>query len=411
VLAGGPLARAAEAGAQTVPEPTAAPADSAPGLRVELITLGPGPLVWERFGHNALRVVDPASGLDVAYNWGMFSFDEPGFLGRLLKGTMMYWMAPFDSEGMLAAYRGADRSIWIQELALTDAQKVELRDILATNALPQNAYYRYDYYRDNCSTRVRDALDRVTGGRVRAVLQGAPTGTSYRWHTRRLLQDMPSMYTGIQLVLSGRADREIDRWEEAFLPVKLMEAVREVRVLDDAGVERPLVASEREDYRSLAVSEPAAPPRAWPWFLGLGLALAAVLAALASVGAGWSRALTALLGGAWGAAAGIAGVVLIGAWLFTDHVFWYPNWNLLQTNPLGLALAALLLPLLARGRPSSAATVLAMAIGALSLLGLLVHLVTAQRNGDILALTVPLNLGVAGALLRARRSGEPLAGS
>ena len=148
----------------------------------------------------------------------MFSFDQPGFLGRLLRGTMLYWMAPFETEGMVSAYAVADRSVWVQELALTRAQREELRALLALNALPENRFYRYDYYRDNCSTRVRDALDRVLDGRLRTALAGIATGTTHRWHTRRLLRQMPAMYTGIQLLLSGKADRPIDRWEEAFLP-------------------------------------------------------------------------------------------------------------------------------------------------------------------------------------------------
>ena len=383
------------------------PADSAErasGLRAYLITLGPGPLVWERFGHNALWISDPENGVDLAYNWGMFSFDQPGFLGRLLKGTMMYWMAPFETQAMIDAYVAADRSVWIQELALTDPQKAELQGALATNALPDNRFYRYDYYLDNCSTRVRDALDAVLDGRVRAALQGAPTGTTYRSHTRRLLQGMPSMYSGIQLVLSGRADRPIDRWEEAFLPVRLMESVRDVRVVDEAGVERPLVSSEREVHRSLSVSEPESAPRAWPWYLVIGAALAGGLLALSGASAGWARVPLALLGSAWSAAAGLAGIVLVGAWLFTDHVFWYPNWNLLQVNPFSVALAVMLVPLLLRPRPSRAAVVLAVAVGALSVIGLVVHFVpgVAQRNGDILALTVPLNVGLAAALLRMR---------
>jgi hypothetical protein len=360
--------------------------------------------VWERFGHNAIWISDPENGVDLAYNWGMFSFDQPGFLGRLLKGTMMYWMAPFETQAMIDAYVSVDRSVWIQELALTGPQKAELRDALATNALPQNAYYRYDYYRDNCSTRVRDALDAVLDGRVRDAIQGSPTGTTYRSHTRRLLQGMPSMYSGIQLVLSGRADRPIDRWEEAFLPVRLMESVRDVRVVDESGVERPLVLSEREVHRSLSVSEPETLPRAWPWYLAIGVGLAGVLLALSGASAGWARVPLALLGSAWSVAAGLAGIVLVGAWLFTDHIFWYPNWNLLQVNPVSLALGVLLLPLLLRPRLPRAAVGLAVAIGAVSLIGLLVHFVpgVAQRNGDILALTVPLNVGLAAALLRMR---------
>jgi hypothetical protein len=381
-------------------------AESAPGsgLRVDLITLGPGELVWERFGHNALRISHPATGTDVAYNWGMFSFDEPGFLGRLLKGTMMYWMAPFDTEAMIAAYMADDRSVWIQELALTAAQKAELSELLAVNALPENRFYRYDYYRDNCSTRVRDALDQVLGGRLRAALAGRPTGTTYRSHTRRLLQDMPSMYTGIQLVLSGRADREIDRWEEAFLPVALMGAVRDLQVVDETGVERPLVLSEREVYRSASVTEPTAVPRAWPWYLAIGGALSLVLIGLSGADTRGARVTLALLAVAWSAAAGLGGAVLTGAWLFTDHVFWYPNWNLLQLSPLSLPLAVLLLPLLLHPKLSRAARALGVVIGALSLLGLLAHFApgVAQRNGEILALTVPINVALALALLRLR---------
>jgi len=393
------VALASPARAQS-PEASVARADTA-GLRVHLVTIGPGEQVWERFGHNAIRISDPVSGLDLSYNWGMFSFDQPGFLGRVLRGTMLYWMAPFETEGMVSAYAAADRSVWVQELALTRAQREELRALLALNALPENRFYRYDYYRDNCSTRVRDALDRVLDGRLRTALAGIATGTTHRWHTRRLLRHMPAMYTGSQLVLSGKADRPIDRWEEAFLPIKLMEALRDLRVIDEAGVERPLVREERELYRSREVTEPPVPSSGLLWYLAGGLALGAAVVALARADAP-ARVALALLGAGWSVMAGVGGAVLLGAWLFTDHAFWYPNWNLLQLNPLSVVLVILLLPLLVRRRPGASAVGLAAAIGVLSLLGLLVHLVPGieQRNGEILALTVPIHLGLAVALVR-----------
>ena len=302
---------------------------------------------------------------------------------------------------MVSAYAAADRSVWVQELALTRAQREELRALLALNALPDNRFYRYDYYRDNCSTRVRDALDRVLDGRLRTALAGIATGTTHRWHTRRLLRQMPAMYTGIQLLLSGKADRPIDRWEEAFLPIELMEALRDLRVIDEAGVERPLVREERELYRSREVTEPPVPPSGLLWYLAGGLALGAALVALARADAP-ARVALALLGAGWSVAAGVGGAVLLGAWLFTDHAFWYPNWNLLQLNPLSVVLVILVLPLLVRRRPGASAVGLAAAIGVLSLLGLLVHLVPGieQRNGEILALTVPIHLGLAVALVR-----------
>jgi hypothetical protein len=395
-----PRAAAAQAA-----DSTAAPADS---LRVYLITIGPGPYVWERFGHNAIWVHDPVAGTDLTYNWGMFSFDQVGFLPRLLQGTMLYWMAPISYDRLVGTYVQSNRSVWVQELRVAPERRVELQAALQENARLENAYYRYDYYRDNCSTRVRDALDRAVDGRLRSTLEGVPTGATYRWHTRRLLQEMPTMYTGIQLVLSRKADREIDRWEEGFLPVKLMEALRDVRVPDGAGSGVPLVLSEREVFRSTGPTEPAAPSSWLVAFLAIGVGLAAALVLLAgkaATGRGWARVALALLAGAWSLFAGVAGMILLGAWLFTDHVFWYPNWNLLQLSPLGLPLAALVLALLWRPTAPAWALKVALVCAILSIAGLVLGMIPplAQKNAEILALTVPANLGV---LLALRRIGS-----
>ena len=389
-------------------------AASAPGdsLRVYLVTIGPGQYVWERFGHNAIWIHDPATGSDLTYNWGMFSFDQADFLPRLVKGTMLYWMAPISYDRLIGAYVQMNRSVWVQELAIAPERRLELEAALLENARPENAFYRYDYYRDNCSTRVRDALDRAVDGRLRAALEGVPSGTTYRWHTRRLLQDMPTMYSGIQLVLSRKADREIDRWEEAFLPLRLMEAMREVNVPDGMGGERPLVVAEREAFQSTGPTEPLDAPNRFLVYLALGVGLAlglVLLAGPAAAGRRWARVLVALGTAGWSLLAGVAGVILLGAWLFTDHVFWYPNWNLLQTSPLALPLAALILPLLARPSTPPWALRLARVCAGLSLVGLLLGSIPplAQRNAEILALTVPANLGVLAALLRLRAASAP----
>ena len=361
--------------------------------------------MWERFGHNAIWIRDPGAGTDLAYNWGMFSFDQEGFLARLLRGTMLYWMAPFPIEQMVESYASANRSIHVQELALTASQKVELQQMLALNALPENAYYRYDYYRDNCSTRVRDALDQVLGGRVRAALEGVPTGTTYRFHSRRLLNGMPLMYAGTQVVLSRKADFEIDRWEESFLPIKLMEALRDVGVPDGSGGETPLVIAERELYSSSGPPEPTTAPSQVLGYLVLGVGIALVLLLLARPES-WARTAFALVAGGWSLISGTVGVVLLGAWFFTDHVFWYPNANLLQFNPLLLVLAALVLPLLVRAEPLRWAVTLGVVVAALSLLGVIVKVLSAvdQQNGEILALTLLPNLALLGALVRLRAS-------
>ncbi|MEO7962437.1 MAG: DUF4105 domain-containing protein, partial [Gemmatimonadaceae bacterium] len=154
------------AAASLTPRESQAQPSAEPGAELEmyLMTMGQGDEIWERFGHNALGIRNRSTGEDLVYNWGMFSFEQPGFVPHFLRGLMTYWMAPFDAPLTVLVYERMNRSVTVQELRLSNAQKASLRDFIEWNARDENKFYRYDYYRDNCSTRVRDALDKVLGG-------------------------------------------------------------------------------------------------------------------------------------------------------------------------------------------------------------------------------------------------------
>jgi hypothetical protein len=366
---------------------------------VFLVTIGQGDLVWERFGHNAILFRNVETGQEEAYHWGVFDFDDADFIPRLIKGTMLYGMGPANFRPSLALYQQEGRPVWVQRLALTPEQRWELLNRVEKNYLPQNRMYRYDYYRDNCSTRVRDMLDGVLGGRLAERFAADTTAHSYRWHTRRILQEMPPYYLGIQFVLGPHADRPITVWEEMFLPPTLMEAVREVQVPDGGGGVRPLVEDEEVLYDSGRDGPPTSPPFALPLFLLVGLlwAGAFVWAAGGQGPLGLARRFTVtLLGGAWSFGAALGGGVLLGAWLFTDHYFWYANYNLFQTNLLFLALPPAFLFFLATGRFPSWARVLSGVLALAALLGAVLELLPGlgQANGEFLAAALPLNLGL-----------------
>ncbi|MDH5234469.1 MAG: DUF4105 domain-containing protein, partial [Gemmatimonadota bacterium] len=163
----------------------AAQATPAP-IRISVITIGQGDEVFERFGHNALRVQDPATGLDVSYNWGMFSFDEPGFIRRFLSGDTRYWVEAIPTAWMLEQYAKADRESQEQVLAFTPAEAARVAALAAESALPANKYYRYDYFLDNCSTRVRDLLDRALDGGLQRRFGEMRTPWSFRSEAVRL---------------------------------------------------------------------------------------------------------------------------------------------------------------------------------------------------------------------------------
>jgi hypothetical protein len=369
-------------------------------LTVYLVTMGHGDAIWEKFGHNAIWFRDTTTGLDVAYNWGIFDFDDADFIPRFLEGDMRYHMAGFDGTPMIAFYAEANRSVWAQELELTPAQKRELLEFARWNARPENRYYRYDYFRDNCSTRVRDAIDRALGGLLRASLDSVPTGTTYRWHNRRLTLDAPLQYTGMDIVLGQPGDQRITAWEESFLPMRLREHVRTLRVAGAGGVSLSLVRSERQLFEASRPPEPEAPRSRLPIFLAIGGAVGALLAVLgvrASRGGRGARIGFITIGTTWCVVAGIVGTVMALSWLATDHVFMYRNENLLQLSPLSL-LAGLLLPwAIARGFRRPAAAVAVRVVAGLSIAGFVLQALPGldQVNGETIALALPVHLGLA----------------
>jgi len=394
------LARPASAQLPNVPsDPNATPGSE---LTIFHVTMGPGDDVYEKFGHNALWVHDPVRGTDDVYNYGAFNFDEPGYWGRFVRGFWRYSLRVDDIRGTIYVYQFLlNRTVTAQELNLTAAQRAQLRDFLEWNAREENRYYYYDYYLDNCATRIRDAIDSVIGGRLRAATADSLTGTTFRWHSDRLVADSPPVLTGLLVGLGSGADREIDAWDEMFLPEKVQEQLRRVQVPDEQGNLVPLVFEERVLYQAVG-REPlrAAPPNWIAWYLLIGVAIGAAFAALARFA---PRSRAARFGFAaavalWSAFVGTGGLILAFLWAFTNHTIAHANENLLQFNPLMLTLV-LLVPALAFGARWAArpALWLTAGIAALSALGLMLKVLPwfDQANLQLIALALPAHLGLA----------------
>ena len=403
-----------------VQTPLASPAASAvatvPGseLTVYLMTMGPGDEVWEKFGHNALWIHDSLRHTDIAYNWGLFDFSASDFLPRFLKGDMLYWMGGFDEMGTVDLYRRANRTVMAQELNLTATQKDSLRKFVEWNAQPENRFYHYDYFRDNCSTRVRDALDRVLGGVIKKATDSVATGTTYRSHTRRLTQDAPSVYLGTLLGLGRPVDRPISRWEEMFLPVRLHNDLRGIRMKDESGASVPLVKSDTALYVSSRPPEALEPRSHLGVYLIAGLLIgivALLLRYLVDRGSSPTRPALIVFAGLWHLVAGLGGTALAALWLFTNHIYSYQNENLLQANPLSLIAAVMIFAALTRqGESGSGAIVrrwtsrIAWTLAGIAFAGFVLKLLPSfyQVNGEIIALALPAHLGIALSLRRQR---------
>jgi hypothetical protein len=400
-------ASAVAAQTPVVRAPNAATPAPEPGseLEITLMTFGLGQEVFERFGHNALWIHDAANGTDVAYNWGLFSFRQPHFLQRFLTGDTKYWMGGEDANVMIAQYQSLGRPITLQRLNLTPAQRLALRDFIRWNEQGDNRYYRYDYFRDNCSTRLRDALDHALGGKLRAAMDTVVTPFTYRRESVRLTDGDRPIQTGIDIALGRPADVPLTVWESFFIPMRLRDAVRDLTLpIGPNGAPVRLVAEERHvapfPGTALVPELETAPRLVWRLLI-VGVVLAATLAAIRIMamsrrGAAWGFTLVASV---WSLLCGVIGVIIVLAWTMTRHVFWSWNENLFQVSPLSLALVVLVPLALLHGRATRAARVVAAGVLLLSAFGLLLSIIPGgQENRAIAALFFPVHLVLAWAI-------------
>jgi len=363
--------------------------EAAPSMNIWLVTYGPGERSWERFGHNAIWIRDEASGLDHVFNFGFFDFDQEGFYRRFLLGKLWYFSAAQPAEREFSQYINDNRSIRAQRLDLSEDQALLLADYLLGEIRPENRDYLYDYYNNNCSTRIRDALDLALDGALSGTYSGQPAHQNWRDHTRRLTATDYWLYLGLELGLGSPIDRENSRWEEFFIPSELAVAVSGFEISGPGG-SRPLVTEDVMLYESSLPPPPAEPANWWPRYL----LLAVLVLAVAWLSCRWIPAVTAsrLVRG-WLALSGLAGSVLVFLWFFTDHLAARNNFNVLLLNPLWLFFA-----LWYRPRPAGwLLLVLSVAAGVAALIP------GGQYNLDVVAAFLPLNLAAAWVLLRTSR--------
>jgi hypothetical protein len=336
------------------------PEISEDGAEAWLVTFGPGEIYWERFGHNAIWLREPAAGLDHTFNFGYFDFDQEDFFLRFMRGHMLYFSVAQPAIREFEFYRQDNRDIRVQKLNLSPAQYGQLRDYLLNEIKPENRDYRYDYYLNNCSTRIRDALDIALDGALSSRTRNVPAKLNFRDQTRRMTQ-IPMVVADEIAAMS----REISQAGDPLVPVDTMH------------------------FTATSPPPANAPASTWHRYLILGL-LVTGLAWLSGklMPPVWLEGLCL----AWVLNAAIIGFVLAALWLLTDHEVTRPNANLLLFNPL-LLLA--LLPLFRR-------------LGAILLVGgtavacLLLLLPQHQYNLNVLALVAPVHLAVAAYFMRGK---------
>jgi len=203
---------------------TAKPISLSDSLRVSLLTVSAGQELYSVFGHTAIRITDLKNGYDIAFNYGTFDFSTPNFYLKFALGGLDYMVSVETYQGFVEFYQEENRTVIEQELNFNKEQRLKLASLLIYNYLPENRFYRYKFFTDNCSTRIRDILAKASGDSLLLVRPAIDANvTFHKLYTSRL-QTMLWARFGIGLVLGSLTNKQAG-YDALFLPDNLMKAV------------------------------------------------------------------------------------------------------------------------------------------------------------------------------------------
>lgn len=310
---------------------TARAQDSA---KCSLLTCSAGEEIYSLFGHTALRYEDPARGIDVVFNYGMFSFRVPHFALRFALGETDYQLGVTEFSRFAAEYQWDERDVWQQTLNLTSREKQRLWEALTENYRPENRTYRYNFFYDNCATRPRDRIEACVDGRVEYAAAQDTTATVCTWRDllHRYTEGHPWARFGIDLCIGSRADKPASYREQMFVPFYLQQYLRGACIVSEQGDRRPLVG---EEVKVVDAAHTAQEESLLPSPMQAALLLWAGVTVLSIYGVRRRKSLWALDGLLFGTA-GVAGCILAFLAACSQHPAVSPNWLLLVLHPLHL---------------------------------------------------------------------------
>lgn len=309
--------------------------DSLDDIQVSLITFYPGDEIFEVFGHSEILVTDAKNAY--FFNYGVFDFNSPNFLGRYIMGETDYMCALMPPAVDGGVRQG--RKMIKQDLNLTSEQARQVLDMLLTNARRENCVYRYRHFSDNCSTRPRDIIEKAIGQEIDYSKCDYIVGTTLRQIMSHYTHNYPWEQFGIDLVLGAACDTVVDARTQTFVPLFLMNALNMVEVDSGNGPEKLVkdtkVVMEGDDDGLVL------PPT--PWYLHpLTIAFLLLLITVLVSRKDWrkhevSRWFDIVLF----IIAGLAGCIIFFVEFISTHEAVMPNYNILWLHPLLLALAVL----------------------------------------------------------------------
>lgn len=295
------------------------------GIRISLVTGSAGTELYSVFGHSAIRVQDSISGRDILYNYGTFDFNTPNFYWKFIRGKLPYALSVERTEDLKRLYRYENRALIDQTLNLTNAQEYELIQFLNWNAKPENRFYLYDFFYDNCATVIRDIFEKQYNIQYEDLPDRKAT---FRNLLDEKLVNSPWSDFGIDLILGAPADKIADFRNQMFLPDYLSQNLAHATLKSEPFMQSPVIIQERDERQTRQAGFNFTPMMLFVIvaLVGIGITLSSNQRA--------KNIFDVLIFGSFG----LAGWFFVFMWFGTDHIATKENWNLLWLNPLYLVL-------------------------------------------------------------------------
>ncbi|WP_194976208.1 Lnb N-terminal periplasmic domain-containing protein [Aquiflexum lacus] len=301
--------------------------------QISLLTCDPGDELYSAFGHSAIRVFDKSSGQDFVFNYGTFDFNVPFFYVKFTQRTLDYMLSLTSYDRFLVEYNYNQRGVREQVLDLSPEQTNKMVEFLKVNYLPVNRFYRYDFFYDNCATRIRDAMEEVLGKQLDWNEDPVAEQKTFRNMIDEYVYRLAWADFGIDLALGSVIDVKAKEREKQFLPDYMEAAFGRAIIIGD-GPTRPLV---KENNVIMEFPERSSeldlfnPYTLWWLFAIIIMILTYLGFKRKKLFKGFDIAFFSVLG--------LLGLLIVLLWFFTFHSQTKYNWNILWAFPGHLILA------------------------------------------------------------------------
>lgn len=293
---------------------------------ISIITCGPGSEFYTTFGHSAIRICDTVQKFDAVYNYGTFDFNTPNFYWKFAKGKLNYCLSKTHYTNFLASYMYEGRYVIEQYLNLTQTEKNKIYTALENNYKPENRNYLYDFFIDNCATRIRDIINNNIIDCDLFVAHTPENSKSYR----ELLYDCTEerllwWRLGIDLLLGARCDKKCNNIEQMFSPIEMKTQFDTTQLSNNRGL---LVTKKINTlYETRTLPRKSVSPTLVFWILCIATITLTIISWKKNWHLKWlDRTLFGIVG--------TISIFLIFMWFGTDHYCTKNNWNLLWASPL-----------------------------------------------------------------------------